>query len=113
MLSQKERDGALFLIGRYRTLLQLQNYKPVRSDSRKGFNHIHWMLVELQGQILSHNEKYDDGKVGRWIGYIQYFLADNRWIDPEDEADLSRPFFSRPQTNIYSGIAHSAKAVDE
>lgn len=95
MLSQKERDGNFFLIGRYLTMFHLKGYPASQRPERTGLNHAHWMLLELQDQLLAENEKFDDGKVGRWIGYIQCTLTENRWIDPVVEADISRPYFGR------------------
>lgn len=95
MLSQKERDGTLFLIGRYRQMLSHLGHPPVQADDRLGAGHAHWMLIELQKHILSDNPKYDDGKVGRWLGYIQCTLALMSIVNSEEEADISRPFFGR------------------
>lgn len=95
MISQKERDGVMFLIGRYRSILYSAGYIPKQHERRIGLPHIHWMLVELQSQLIADNPKFDDGKVGRWIGYIQYALAYGELVDSTHEADISRPFFSR------------------
>lgn len=95
MLSQKERDGALFLIGRYRQMLSHLGHQPIQADDRLGAGHAHWMLIKLQQDILSDDPKFDDGKVGRWIGYIQCTLALMSIVNSEAEADISRPFFGR------------------
>ena len=96
MLSQKERDGTMFLIGRYIALLQVSGVAPQQNDSeRVGPGHTFWMLIALQQALLDENPKFDDGKVGRWIGYIQANLAIMNMINPTHEADITRPFFGR------------------
>lgn len=95
MLSQKERDGVMFLIGRYTAILQSDGFRPEQAEYRCGNNHVYWMLEELKKQILEGNPKFDDGKAGRWIGYIQSTMTTTGQIDAVKEADITRPFFGR------------------
>lgn len=96
-LTQKERDAAFYLIGRYTAICEAEDILPVQSENGMGSNHCYWLLLELQKELIAGNPKFDDGKVGRWIGYIQSWFIQHGIgnLSVQSERDISRPLYQR------------------
>lgn len=95
MMSDKEFIGTLALIDRYKAMMAKHYVIPVQSEGGIGIQHAGWMLEELEKKIHSGDPAFDDGKCGRWIGFIQHALAVAGFTTVKEERDFSRPYFRK------------------
>lgn len=94
MMSPKEKTGTIACLERYDLMCEQNGAKPIQDKiNQTGINHAYWMTDILYVKILSDDPTFDDGKVGRWLGFIQRELILAGYTTVQRERDFSRPYF--------------------
>jgi len=98
MMTPKEKTGTLACLDRYTKLCEDVGIIPMREEVwQVGINHAYWMIETLQKEIVADNPLYDDGKVGRWLGFIQCEMINGGRTTVQDERDFSRQYFKQTE----------------
>lgn len=80
----------------YSKMLKNKGIIPKEETNSGGTSlpHVYWMLETLKENIENKNHKFDEGKVSRWLGFIQAILILNDLTTVEKERNFTRPLFS-------------------
>lgn len=94
-VTERNMSGTLVMIARYKAMMYQHGIQAERSEHGVGIAHAGWMLNELLEAITDGHPDFDDGKVGRWLGFIQREIIFRGWCTVKSERDFSRPFFKK------------------
>ena len=97
--------GTLKAINRYVEMLEAKGIQPVNhtlieNGDPTSLPHVHWMCKELQKKIVPYaGNGFEISKFSRWTGFIQAILIVKGLTTVQAERDVTRPWFTMPETD--------------